>query len=153
MESFPARPALISRIDSAVVNYLRRLQLIDFAAVNRLITLPRSREWIILLRGFITKLRSLTNSSRSPSLSSSLSLTTVSPLKFRSSTRFVIFDRGKFLLHCVKLDLCIRNYLKQYIRLRHYYSVAQRNIFIPIVIFVILHNTLIIFYTHIWIRI
>ena len=76
----------------------------------------------------------------------------MSPLKFRSSTRFVIFDRGKFLLHCVKLDLCIRYYLKQCIRLRYYYySAAQRNIFIPNVIFVILHlnNTVdIMSYTH-----
>ena len=76
----------------------------------------------------------------------------MSPLEFRSSTRFVIFDREKFLLRCVKLDLCIRYYLKQSIRLLTIILLpTQRNIFIPIVIFVILYlnNTIdIISYTH-----
>lgn len=105
MESLLAPLPLISRIDSAVVNYLRRLQLIDFAAVNRLITLPRSREWIILLGGFITKLRSLTNSCLSLSLISLplhfffslFPLLQMSLLKSRSSTR-IIFDRENSLL-------------------------------------------------------
>jgi len=72
-------------------------------------------------------------------LSLSLSAASVT-FEVSLETRFVTFDREKFLLCHVKLDLCIQLqlFIKR-IRLCYYYSAAQRNIFIPIVLFLIFH--------------